>query len=104
MCGLFSSCGEWELLFSSGVWASHCGAFSCCRAWAPGTWAQWLPRAGTEYRLSSHGVGGWLWDLSASGIEPKSPALAGGFLPTVSPGKPLPFSLEEPIINPDQKE
>ena len=57
-----------------------------------------------EYRLSSHGVGAWLRDLSASGIEPKSPALAGGFLSTVSPGKPLPFSLEEPIINPDQKE
>ena len=26
---LFSSCGEWGLLSSCGVWASHCGGFSC---------------------------------------------------------------------------
>ena len=29
-----------------------------------------------------------LWDLSRSGIEPMSPALAGGFFTTESPGKP----------------
>ena len=28
------------------------------------------------------------WDLSRSGIEPMSPALAGGFFTTESPGKP----------------
>ena len=22
-----------------GAWASHCGGFSCCGAWAPGAWA-----------------------------------------------------------------
>ena len=22
-----------------GAWASHCGGFSCCRAWALGAWA-----------------------------------------------------------------
>ena len=27
----FSSCGEWGLLSSSGVQASHCGGFSCCK-------------------------------------------------------------------------
>ena len=30
----FSSCGEWELLSSHDVQASHCGHFFCCRAWA----------------------------------------------------------------------
>ena len=45
-CRLFSSCGEWKLLSSCGVQASHCSDFSCgaqalghlgfssCGAWA----------------------------------------------------------------------
>ena len=32
----FSSCGEQGLLSSCCAWASHCGGFSCCGAWAPG--------------------------------------------------------------------
>ena len=28
----FFSCGERELLFICGAWASHCGGFSCCEA------------------------------------------------------------------------
>lgn len=31
----FSS-GEWGATLCSGVWASHYGGFSYCRAWAPG--------------------------------------------------------------------
>ena len=31
-----------------------------------------------------------MWDLPGPGLEPVSPALAGGFLTTVPPGKPLP--------------
>ena len=34
----FSSCGERTLLSSCSVWAVHCGGFSCCKAWALGTW------------------------------------------------------------------
>jgi len=40
----FSSCSELGLLFSFGVWASHCGGFSCGRArvlecmWAQSLW------------------------------------------------------------------
>ena len=30
-----------------------------------------------------------MWDLPGPGIEPMSPALAGGFLSTVPPGKPF---------------
>ena len=29
-----------------------------------------------------------MWDLPAPGLEPVSPALAGGFLTTAPPGKP----------------
>ena len=36
----FSSCGEWGLLSSCGVWTSHCGGFSRCGLWA-------LERAGS---------------------------------------------------------
>ena len=45
-----------------------------------------------EHRLSS--CGAWasllhgMWDLPGPGLEPMSPALAGGFLSTVPPGKP----------------
>ena len=46
-----------------------------------------------ERRLSSCGTRGLLlhgmWDLPGPGLEPVSPALAGGFLTTVPPGKPL---------------
>ena len=45
-----------------------------------------------ESRLSSCGTGAQLlygmWDLPGPGLEPVSPALAGGFLITVPPGKP----------------
>ena len=34
-----------------------------------------------------------MWDLPGSGLEPVSPALAGGFLTTVRPGKPGLFFL-----------
>ena len=30
-----------------------------------------------------------MWDLPGPGLEPVSPALAGGFLTTVPPGKPM---------------
>ena len=83
-----------------GEWAFHGGGFSCCRAWALGMWASVvvscrLSSCGSlalEHRLSN--CGAWaqllhsMWDLPRPGIEPVSPALAGGFSTTVSPGKP----------------
>ena len=36
---LFPGCGGWGLLSSCGTRTSHCGAFSCCRGQALGTWA-----------------------------------------------------------------
>ena len=70
-----------------GAWASHCGGSSCCGAQAPGVWASVVVARG----LSSCGAQTQLlcgmWDLPRPGLEPVSPALAGGFLTTAPPGK-----------------
>ena len=61
-----------------------------------------------EHRLRSCGARAWLlrgmWDLSGPGLELVSPALAGGFLTTVPPGKAkflvfIPFIFSEYQIN-----
>ena len=81
--GLFSSCGE--LLFSYGEQASHRGGFSL--RWLL-LWAWTL-----EHRLSSCGTHTGLscvahtQDFPRPGMEPVSPALAGRFFTTESPGK-----------------
>ena len=65
------------LLWSTG---SKRAGFSSCGSWA------------LERRLSSCGARAQLlrgmWDLAGPGLDPVSPALAGGFLTTVPPGKP----------------
>ena len=38
-----------------------------------------------------------MWDLPGPGLEPVSPALAGGFLTTVPSGKPLPSFLKDSL-------
>ena len=79
----FSNYGKGATLCCA-AWASHCSDFSCGGSRGPGFAA-----------FSSHGT----WTLepkaiaprhavsSLTGIEPASPALAGGFLTTGSPGK-----------------
>ena len=79
--------------------APHCSGFSCCRAWALGSWASVVVAHGVsscgsralERRLSSCGARAQLlcgmWDLPGPGIEAVSPALAGRFLTTAPPGK-----------------
>ena len=95
----FSSCGERGLL-CCGAQASHCNGFTCWGARALGAWASVVVTRGLsscgsqalEHRLSS--CGAWaqllrgMWDLPGPGLEPVSPALAGGFLTTEPPGKP----------------
>ena len=87
------------MLFRSGVRASHCGGFSYCGSRALGARASELVARGLsscgsrtlERRLSSCGAQASLlcgmWDLPGPGLEPVSPALAGGFLNTAPPGK-----------------
>ena len=78
-----------------GAQASHCSGFACCGAWAQGTQAQQFGMGALERRLSSCSTWAQLfcgmWDLPGPGLEPMSPALAGGFLSTAPPGKPLVF-------------
>ena len=93
MCGL-------SLVAASRGYSSHCSGFSCCGAQALGTRASVVVARGLsscgsralERRLSNHGSRAQLlrgmWDLPGPGLEPVSPALAGGFLTTVPPGKP----------------
>ena len=75
----FSSWGERGLLFLAVAGSSL--------QWLLLLWLTGSRRAG----FSSCGAQAYLlhgmWDLSGPGIEPMSPALAGGFLTTVPPGK-----------------
>ena len=73
----FSSCNEWELLSSCGACASHFGGFSGCRAWALGHTGSVVVPHGLNCPMV-------LWNPLRQGIEPVSPALAGGF-PTTGP-------------------
>ena len=85
--------------------ASHCSGFSCCRARALGVWASVVAARGLsscgsralECRLSSCGARASLlhgmWDLPGPGLEPVSPALAGGYSTTAPSGKSLGDSL-----------
>ena len=105
----FTAAHRLSLVVASGVTlccstqASHCGGFSCCRAQALaarasvvvarrlsscGSWAleSRLSSCGARVRLLSG-----MWDLPGPGIESMSPALAGGLLTTVPPGKSLPL-------------
>ena len=74
-----SHCGGFSLLWSTG--SRHAGFSSC------GTWASVV----AAHRLSSCGARAQLlrgmWDLPRPGLKPVSPALAGGFLTIVPPGK-----------------
>ena len=84
-----------------GARASQRGGFSCCGAWALGVRASVVVAHGLsscgsralEHRLSSCGARTQLlcgmWDLPGPGLEPVSPALAGGFSTTEPPVKSL---------------
>ena len=77
-------------------------AFSSCGKWGPLFIAVHRPLTITAFlvaehrlqtlRLSNCGSRAQLfrgmWDLPGPGLEPMSPALAGGFLTTAPPGKP----------------
>ena len=64
------------------VWASHDGGFSCFRAQA-------LELSGSVVVV--HGLSCIMWDLPRPGLEPVSPAMAGGFITTGPQGKSFGF-------------
>ena len=89
-----------ELFSSCGAQASYCSDFSWCGAPALGrTGFSQCSSWDLEYRLNTCGTQtpllGATWDLPRSGIEPVSPALAGGCFTTEPPGKP-PWSFLPP--------
>ena len=77
----FSSCSKLGLPSSCSAQTSHCSSFPCAE------------HGLQACRLSSHSTRALLlhgmWNLPRPGIEPVSPALAGGFLTTGPPGKSL---------------
>ena len=79
----FSSCGKWRPLFiavcgpltiTASLVAEH--RLQTCR----------LSSCGSRVQLLRG-----MWDLPRPGLEPVSPALAGGFSTTAPPGKPLKY-------------
>ena len=74
-----------------GARVAYCIGFSCCGARPLGARASVVVACG----LGSCGIRakllGGMWDLPGPGIEPVSPALAGGFLTTAPPGKSKAF-------------
>ena len=100
MHGLFSSCGQRGLLIAV---ASLVGGARALGVWASVVVARGLSSCGSralEHSLSSCGTWAQLlhgmWDLPGPGIEPMSPALAGGLLTTAPPGKsPIYFLVSE---------
>ena len=100
LCAGFLQLQQTGATLRCSVRASHCGGFSCCGAQALSVQAsvvvahglQQLWLAASKHRLSSCGARAQLlrgmWDLPGPGLEPMSPALAGGFLTTAPPGNP----------------
>ena len=75
----------WKLLIAMTSLVAELGLQS---SWASVNCSSWAP----EHRLNSCGSRPYLrsstWDLPRPGIEPVSPALAGGFFSKEPPGKP----------------
>ena len=97
----FSPHSEWGLLSSCGVWASHFGGLSCCRAWAIGAQASVVATRGLrgcdsralEYRLSSCGITPWRVESSLTRNPTCVPCIGSGFFTTRSPSMWFSFAL-----------
>ena len=79
----------------SSLWCAGFSLWWLLLLWSTGSRHAGLSSCGSralERRLSNCGTWAQLlrgmWDLPGPGLEPMSPALAGGFLTTVPPGKP----------------
>ena len=79
--GLFSSCSKPGPLLSSGLWASHCGGFSCRGPWTLGRAGFSTCVEGAQLLLSTCVPAG-------PEVEPMCPALEGEVSTTGLPGKP----------------
>ena len=97
-CRLFTSYTERGRLSSCEAGPSHCGGFFCCRERALDARASAVLAGGLQ-SADSVSCGTWAqllrntWNLAGPGIKYVSPALAGGFLSTVLPGKSWKFQI-----------
>ena len=104
-----AACGL-SLVVASGVYSSsRCAGFSLrwlLLLWSTGSRAAGFSSCGLralECRLSSCGTRAQLlcgmWDLPGPGLEPVSPALAGGFLTTEPPGKSWTTNINSVVVS-----
>ena len=82
----FSSCGKWGPLFIAVrgpllLWSNK--TIAACLVAEHGLQTRRLSSCGSRAQLPRG-----MWDLPRPGLEPVSPALAGGLSTTVTPGKP----------------
>ena len=83
LCRVFSSSGDRGLPSRCGAHAFPCGGLSCCGAWVLG----WQGSVVVAHWLSCPLACGIL--VPRAGMEPSSPALAGGFLTAGPPANYL---------------
>ena len=99
LCTCFSGCREQGLLFVAMLGLLTVAASLVARRRLQANKLQWLQHLGSALvragsRVWPSGCGTWaqllcgMWSLLGPGLEPVSPALAGGFLSTVPPEKP----------------
>ena len=93
----FSSCTSGGPLFRCGARASHCGGPSPCGARAPSTRASAVVARGLGSCSARAQLLRGMWDPPRPGLEPVSPALAGGFLTTAPLEKPLVYNFKKQI-------
>ena len=91
MHGHSAQCSDLRLL-CCGAWTSHWGGFPGCRAQALGcVGVSSCGAPAQELWLMGLVALSCVWGPPGPGMEPVSPALAGGFFTTEPPGKPLPL-------------
>ena len=99
-------CAESSLLRASFLLVAASGGCSLLRCAAFSLqWLLLLWSTGSRH-VGFHSCGSWaqllrgMWDLPGPGLKPVAPALAGGFLTTVPPGKPFPNTFDSWFVEP----
>ena len=92
-CGAPASIAVASLVAEHGLYVRGLPGFRSCGSWALERRLSSCAARALGRRRSSCGPAACLlrgmWVLPGPGLEPVSPALAGGFLTTVPPGKPV---------------
>ena len=87
---------QWLLVLQS--MGSRRMGFSCCGPRAQQLWLVGSRAQAQQLWRTGLGAPRGMWDLPRAGLEPVSPALAGGFLTTVPPGNSPNLFLTKPNL------